>query len=135
MFRTSPVLCPLLFEQGALHFHFALGPAHCAAGYTMVISSSAPGHQRQTLERLGAFVWPQWPSCLWKMELKILETRVPSLPVMVLLALRLALPGPRRDRMTASPTFHLGLSKLERQTTDPGYPVTFEFQKEKLHFR
>lgn len=34
MVRTSPVLCPLLFEQGALHFHFALGPAHCAAGYT-----------------------------------------------------------------------------------------------------
>lgn len=34
MFHASPVLCPSLSEQGALRFHFVLGPADGAAGCT-----------------------------------------------------------------------------------------------------
>lgn len=34
MLHTLPVLCPLLFERGALRLHSALGPAGCAAGCT-----------------------------------------------------------------------------------------------------
>lgn len=63
------VLCFLNEEPCVCILPWALQVAQLAV--LTAISSSAPGQPMQTLEDLGALVWPQWSSCLWKTELQI----------------------------------------------------------------
>lgn len=111
------VLCFLNEEPCVCILPWALQVAQLAV--LTAISSSAPGQPMQTLEGLGALVWPQWSSCLWKMELQILETMVPSLPAVVLWAPRLALPGPRGNRTNASPCLPLRIVKIREANNRP----------------